>query len=184
LEEELRKYGLSMKSPRKLVLVLLKINQLGYDAIKIVKELARIKSLKQLKNDCKILESRATRYKQLLPLIAFHAAVAKKVDTEKISYSRAAFALMDGIDTSDKLFDARKQLNDTWMQIQMVNLFSARQNNVLNASIKLQSFGVTNEEILNFYEFLNGACLENARGIGTHNHFDSYLFNSRPLWSH
>jgi hypothetical protein len=50
LEEELQRYGLSMESPRKLVSVLLKINQLGYDAIKIVKELARIKSLKHLKN--------------------------------------------------------------------------------------------------------------------------------------
>jgi len=36
----LRKYGLSMEPPRKLVSVLLKINRLEYDALKIVKELA------------------------------------------------------------------------------------------------------------------------------------------------
>jgi hypothetical protein len=46
-------------------------------------------------------------------LSAFHAAIVKEVDTEKISYNRAAFALMDGIDTSIKLIDVRKQLNDT-----------------------------------------------------------------------
>jgi hypothetical protein len=45
-------------------------------------------------------------------LSMFHAAVVKKVDIKKISYSRAAFALMDGIDTSENLFDAKKQLND------------------------------------------------------------------------
>jgi len=105
---ELEKYGLSMESLPKLVSVLLKINQLGYDALKIVKELARVKSLKQLKN-CKMLELCAARYKQLLPLCdqivrfgigigelsAFHAAVMKKVDMEKISNRNAAYALMD-----------------------------------------------------------------------------------------
>jgi len=99
-------------------------------------------------------------------LIAFHAAVAKKVDTEKISYSRAAFALMDGIDTSDKLFDARKQLNDTWMQIQMVNLFSARQNEALNALMKLQCYGVTFEEILNIHEFFEHCALRIGEEYG------------------
>jgi hypothetical protein len=80
-------------------------------------------------------------------LSAFHAAVVKKVDAEKISYNRAAFALMEGIDTSDKLIDARKQLNDTWMQMQMVDLFSTRRNEALTSLIKLQSFGVIDKEI-------------------------------------
>jgi hypothetical protein len=44
LEEELKKYGFSMDSPRKLVSVLLKINQVGYDPLKIVSFVARIKS--------------------------------------------------------------------------------------------------------------------------------------------
>jgi hypothetical protein len=137
LERELEKYGLSMESPHKLVSALLKINQLCYDPLKIVKELARIKSLKRLKIEYKALESRAAHHKQLLPLcdkivrfgigleelVAFHAAVVKKVDNESISYSSASFDLMDGIDTANKLFDAKKQLNDTWMQIQMLNLF-------------------------------------------------------------
>jgi hypothetical protein len=46
MDEELQKYGLTMESPRKLVSVLLKINQKGYDPIKIVGELARMNSLK------------------------------------------------------------------------------------------------------------------------------------------
>jgi hypothetical protein len=177
-----------MESPRKLISVLVKINQLGYDSLKIVKALARIKSLKLLKNECKVLESRAARYKQLLPLcekivrfgigigelLALHAAVMKKSDLEKISNDTAAYALMDGIDTSVKLIDARKQLNDTIMKIQMMDIFSVNQNKALNALIKLQSCGVTEEEILNIHEFLNGARLEIARGIGTRNFgFDS-----------
>lgn len=43
LEGELEKYGLSIESPRKLVSILSKINQMDYDPLKIVKELARLK---------------------------------------------------------------------------------------------------------------------------------------------
>jgi len=84
----------------------------------------------------------------------FNAAVVKKVDIKKISYSRAAFALMGEIDTSENLFDAKKQLNDTWMQIQMVNLFLGRQNDALKSLMKLQSCGVTDDELNK--EYLSG----------------------------
>jgi hypothetical protein len=42
----LKKYGFSMDSPCKFVSVLLKIDQLGYDALKTVAFVARIKSLR------------------------------------------------------------------------------------------------------------------------------------------
>ena len=65
LEEELKRNGLSIESPRRLVSILQTINQIGYDPRKIVTELARLKSLRQaerrLKKNCKILESRAAR---------------------------------------------------------------------------------------------------------------------------
>jgi len=63
----------------------------------------------------------------------------------------------------------------------MANAFSARQDDALTALVELRSYGVSVEEILNVREFLNRASLESARGIGTHNHFDSYLFNSYDL---
>jgi len=69
---------------------------------------------RDLKNNCKILESSATRLEEVPPmceqvkwvgigfseLVAFHRAVMKKGDTEKISYNNAAYALVNGIDTS------------------------------------------------------------------------------------
>jgi hypothetical protein len=175
LEEELRKYGLSMESPQKLVSVLHAISDLECDPQKIVKELARIKSVRQtdrrLKVNYKILKSRTTRYQEInhlceqlislgigfAELSAFHSAIFKKIEMDNLPFGEALYTLMDGIDTSGKLIDAKKQLNDTWMQIQMVNLFSVRQTNAINALIKLQSFGVTDEEILNIHEFLNEA---------------------------
>jgi hypothetical protein len=183
LEEELKKYGVSMESMCTLVSILQMIKELGYNPHKIVKELARIKSLRQtdkcLKNNCKILESSTTRYQEIAylceqlisvgigfaQLSAFHSAVFKKIDVENLSYGEASYALMDRIDTSEKLLDARKHLNDTWIQIQTVNVFWERQMDALNALMRLQSYGVTNEEILNIHESVKSARLENARRI-------------------
>jgi hypothetical protein len=148
---------------------------------------------KEIGKNCTTLGLRAFQYKEIIllceqitrfgigiqELLAFHAAVMKKIEVENLPYGEALYSLMDSTYTSEKLIDAKKQLNDTWMQIQMVNLFSERQIDALNSLMKLQSCGVTDDEILNIYGFLNGARLESARGIGKRNHFDSYLSGSR-----
>jgi hypothetical protein len=41
-------------------------------------------------------------------LSAFHATVFKKIEVENLPYSEALYSLMDGIDTSEKLIDAKK----------------------------------------------------------------------------
>src|SRR5438034_11505162 len=72
LKNELKKYGLSIKNPRRFASLLQTIDQIGYDPQKIVRELTGIKSLRQtesrLKNNCKLWESRAAQYKELIPL--------------------------------------------------------------------------------------------------------------------
>ncbi len=166
MEKELNTYNLSLGSPRKLVSILNTINQMGYDTQKIVKELARIKSLKQterqLEKGCETLEKRATQYKEILPLceqitdmgigspelLAFHAAVFKMMDADNLPYGQAPYALMDGIDTSEKLIDAKKQLNEIWKQSQMINFLSARQKDAVNVLVKLQLCGMTDDQIL------------------------------------
>jgi hypothetical protein len=55
----------------------------------------------------------------------------------------------------------------------MVNLFLGRQNDALKSLMKLQPCGVTDDEILNIYGFLDRARLESARGTDTRNHLDS-----------
>jgi len=87
--------------------------------------LAGIKSLRRterhLKNNCKTLKSRAAQYEEIIPLCeqivqfgigfpemaALHAAVLKKVDVENLPYGEAAYALMKGIDTSEKVSDTK-----------------------------------------------------------------------------
>ena len=87
-----------MEDPRRLASILHTIDEIGYDPKKIVSGLARLKSLRRaegrLKNNCKIWESRAARYNEIIPLCeqlvqfgigfpelaALHAAVLKKAD--------------------------------------------------------------------------------------------------------
>ena len=64
-------------------------------------------------------------------------------------YGEAAYALMKGIDTSEKvsdtkkqLIDAQKQLYETVMQINMVKQILARQNDAVIALAKLQCCGI------------------------------------------
>jgi len=74
---------------------------------------------------------------------------------ENLSYSEAPYALMEGIDTSEKISDAKKQLIDaqkqlyeTVMQINMVKQILARQNDAVLALARLQFYGVKEDQIL------------------------------------
>jgi hypothetical protein len=49
------------------------------------------------------------------------------------------------------------------MQIIMMDQIMARQNRAITALIKLQSHGITDEEILNIHGFMNRAGIENVR---------------------
>ena len=67
LREELNAQGLSLKDPRILLSVLKTIREIGYEPQKIVREFSRIKSLRQLNNSCKALESWRARSREVLP---------------------------------------------------------------------------------------------------------------------
>jgi len=102
LEDQLKKYGLSMEAPSKLVTLLQKFNEMGYDPQRIVTNYALIKSYRQterrLKKNCKIWDSRAAQYKEVLPmcervvsmgiriplLLALETAVIKKIEVDAL----------------------------------------------------------------------------------------------------
>jgi hypothetical protein len=125
-----------------------------------------IRSLKQteyrLKINCKMWESRAARFKELVPmcqqivrlgigieeLLAFHAAVFKKADMDGLPTGTAPYRIMEDIENYNRLGGVKKQLNDTIKNIQMMNLILARQNDAINVLMKLQFYGVTEDQIL------------------------------------
>jgi len=116
-------------------------------------------------------------------LAAFHAAVLKKADVENLSYGEAAYALMNGIDTSEKVSDAKKQLinaqkqlYETVMQINMVKQILARQNDAVIALARLQFYGVTEDQILKLCRTIEADGLYNMNGAPTMNSHQFSVF--------
>ncbi len=173
LEAELKKHGLSTEDPHILLSILQNIRNLGYNPQKIVSEFSRIKSLRQterrLKNNCNIFESRMARCQEVLPmseqivrlgigipeLLALNTAVLKKADTENLPKGTAAYRVMEDIEDYNKLGGMKKRMNDVAMQIFTMNQISARQNNAILALFKLQSLGVTEDQILHLHKWVD-----------------------------
>jgi len=117
-----------------------------------------------------MLESRAARYKEILPLceqidsfgigfpelVAFRSAVFRIAEMENLSYGDAAYVLMARIDTPRKIADMEKQLNDTMMKIHVLNLVSVHQNDAIMALARLQFQGITENQILNACRHMSG----------------------------
>jgi DNA repair exonuclease SbcCD ATPase subunit len=183
LEAELEKYGLSMDAPRTLVSILQTINQMGYDPRKILTELARIKSLREterrLKRECKMLESQSVQYKEILPtcqhiarlgigfpeLMMFQTAITKRADMENLPPGRAAYRVMQDIEDYNKLSDMKTQLYNVVMQINMMKNISARQNDAMTALMKLQCYGITDDQILRMCRIIEVNGHHNINGI-------------------
>ena len=154
LKEELSIHGLSVKHPHNLISVLETITQIGYEPRKIVRELSRIKSLKQrerrLNDNFKAFEYRASQYREVLPiceqivrlrigmeeLLTFHTAVCEKAEMRNLSRESAAYCVIEDIRDYNKLTGMKKQLNDISMQIFMMNQISAHRNKAVTSLLK------------------------------------------------
>jgi uncharacterized protein Smg (DUF494 family) len=166
LKEHLSKHNISLDDPTRLLSILQTIKQIGYDPQKIVAAFASMKSLRQeerqLKNNCKMLERRAARYRHILPiseqfvsfgigidpLIAFNILVTETAETYNIAISGAAFRVIEEIEDYRKIIGLKKELSRLAVQIYTMNEILGRKNNAVMALIKLLSHGITEEQIL------------------------------------
>ena len=83
---------------------------------------------------------------------------------ENLPFGTAAYALMDGIDTSSRLADKKKELNDTFLKIQMMNLVSACQKDAITTLMRLQFYGVKEDQILKTCRSIEANGLYNMNG--------------------
>lgn len=92
-------------------------SEMGCDPQKIITSYARIKSLRKtvrvLCKECRILESRTARSKEILPL-------CEQIDSFEIGFPE----LVVFRSAAFRIAEMEKQLNDTMMKIQVVNLVS------------------------------------------------------------
>ena len=143
-----------------------------------------------LQNDCKMLEERMARCQSVLPLaeqisrlrigigelLAFHTAVSEKAEIQNLSMESAAYRVIEDIHEYNRLGGMKKQLSDVAMQIYALNQFSARQNNAIMALFKLQSLGVTDDQILNMYRFFE----EYGRGMAYGSNQGQKMYHFQP----
>ena len=88
-------------------------------------------------------------------LLAFHTAVSEKAQMHNLPMDAAAYHVIEDIQDYNRLAGMKKELNNTSMQVYTVNQICAPRNKAITTLLKLQAFGITDDEILNVYEFLN-----------------------------
>jgi hypothetical protein len=163
LKAELNRYHLTSEDPGKLLTVLDNLKDCRYDPKKVVAEFSNIKSLKRiekaLQNNCKILEERVAEQITRLrigigELLAFHTAVCECAEMHNLSMESAAYHVIEDIQAYNRLGAMKKELSNTGLRVYAMNQFSACQNRAIISLIKLQSQGVTEDQILPYHEYL------------------------------
>jgi uncharacterized membrane protein len=164
--------------------ILQTIKQIGYEPPKIVARFSYIESLRQtekgLKNNCKIFEERLCGYRQVLPLLqrilsmcididkllVFSVAVDEKAEIFNMSISAAAYRVIEDIENYNRVGGLKKEISRLATEIYTMNQICATRNKAIASLLKLQSItGITDDELLNVYEYLNMARFESAATI-------------------
>jgi hypothetical protein len=179
LNEELSKHGLSTKDTDKLLNVIKNMDQQGFDTKKIVAKAMSIKSLKDrekdLRNNCEILAKRLDRYKQILPfaekivamrintagLLALDDAVNNVAEMYNLPVYTAAFRVINDIKGYNRLGGLKKQLAALCAQVYTLKEVCSHQNQAMVALVKLKSYGITEDHILNLNYYLERNTMNN-----------------------
>jgi hypothetical protein len=183
LKAELNKYHLSSDDPERLLTVLDNLKDYRYDPKKIVAEFSNIKSLKQrekaLKDNCAMLEKRMSGDRQVIPLLQrirsmgigvdkllpFSLAVNEKARTCNLPISAAAYRLIEDIENYNRIGGLNKEISRLAVQIYGMNEICAPRNKAITSLVKLQSYGISDQEVLNVYEYLNRTRSDSATTI-------------------
>jgi len=121
-----------------------------------------------LQNNCEILEKQISEDRQVLPLIErirswgididkllpFSLAVNELAHKYGLSISDAAYRLVEDIEDYNRIGGMKNEIANLAMQRYAINQMSAPRDKAITALLKLQALGITDDEILNVYEFL------------------------------
>ena len=170
LKNEMDKYNL--EDPNKFLNVIRNFKKYKYNDKRIVAEFSNIRSMNKLKweidNDRRRFEDRIKKCKDVLPLaeqimrfnvgigelLAFHCAVYEKADMERVSPDRAAYKVVEEIRDYSQLGGLKKEQDRLQQQIFMFNAFMANRQAALMSLIRLQSMGISEDQILKMDQFL------------------------------
>jgi cell division septum initiation protein DivIVA len=175
LKEELKKYKLSTKDIHRLVNLLLAAKEYRYSPGKIVAKLRNIRRLEnkevKLKSSCDVLSKKEARYKDVIPfteeIVAFGIGIEELIGLEigikeaakvyNMSFYNSTLRLIDDIKSYNKINGLRRELDRLSLQKYALDQACSAQSQSL-----LKSYGVTEEQIISFNNFL-----ESNRYTGT-----------------
>jgi hypothetical protein len=173
LNEKLSEYNLSFQDIDKLVNVLLNVKENGFDGKKIVVKLKNIQRLQnkedKLKHHCEVLSEQVKKCNNVLPLaqkivalnidiqqlLVFETTVNQLAKQYNLPPNIAALRLFNEIRDYNKIGGLKKELSRLSQQVFIVNGVWANQNKAMMAMINLQSRGITEDRILQLYNFLD-----------------------------
>jgi hypothetical protein len=98
-------------------------------------------------------------------LLPFSLAVNEKAKTCNLPISAAAYRVIDDIENYNIIGGMNKEITRLAVQIYGLNEICAPRNKAITSLLKLQNHGITDEEILNVYEYLNRTRSESAATI-------------------
>jgi hypothetical protein len=75
-------------------------------------------------------------------------------EMQNLSMESAAYRVIEDIQYYTKLGGMKKELYNTSMRVFIMSQFSARQNKAIISLIKLQSHGVTEDQILHLHKYV------------------------------
>jgi hypothetical protein len=166
LNEEFNKHGLSTHDVPRLLNLLENAKSYGFDGKEIASKLYNIQELewkeKQLKNKCKKLSKRISKYKDVVPLteeiaalqigidelIALKAGINQAAKLYNLTFFSATMHLIDDIKKYNKIYGLKKELSALYLQKYTLDQACFRQNQAIATVLKLQSYGITEERIL------------------------------------
>jgi hypothetical protein len=143
-----------------------------YSPGKIVAKLRNLKHLEnkanRLKNSCEMLSKKEAKYKEIIPLaqlildlhigrnelISFKVAVNDAAEQLGFPASTAAFHVLNNIRDYNKIGGMKKELNNLLTQVFAVDKIGFHQNKSMMAMLNLQSWGITEQRILELNNFL------------------------------
>ena len=171
LKNEMDKYHL--QDPKKFLNALQALKKYKYDDKRIMAEFSVRRSLKKERREIefnrRILEGRIKKVKDVLPLaeqlirfrigigevLAFHSAVFEKADVEKIPLDTAAYGVAQEIRDYRQIGGLKQEQNKITQQIFMLNAVVANKQQAIMALFRLQSMGITEDQILNMVQQMN-----------------------------
>ncbi len=173
LNEKLKEHGLSTQDIDKLLNLLLNAKKYGFDGKEIADKLYNIQELewkeKELKDKCKKLSKRISKYKDVVPLTEDISALGIGIDeliALKVGINEAAkhynlpsltatLRLIEDIKKYNKINGLKKELSALYLRKFAINEACSSQTESLITLANLKSRGITEDRILqlnNFFE--------------------------------